>query len=69
MRKFSNILKKLRKDRNLSQVELAKISNLAPSAISQFESNSREPAYSSVISIAKALQVNPGELFDIKSGV
>lgn len=65
--KFAKRLKKIREDKKLNQSELGEISNLAPSAISQFESNLREPSATSLIKLSKALNISADYLLGLKN--
>ena len=58
MAKFGNILKKLRKDRCISQTELAKALGLSFSAISMYERGSREPDFETLEAIADFFNVS-----------
>jgi transcriptional regulator with XRE-family HTH domain len=55
---FGNILKFLRNNRGLSQRELAKILNVAPSTLAMYELNKREPNYETLTKIADYFQVS-----------
>lgn len=56
------ILKKLRKERQLTQIELAKISGIGQQTISNIESGRNEPSADSIRLLAVALQVSTSEL-------
>jgi transcriptional regulator with XRE-family HTH domain len=66
VKKFSQMLKRIRRKKGLSQNKLAKLTGLSSSAISQYESNIREPSYSALIKIIIALQCLPSDLLDLK---
>ena len=55
---FGERLKDLRNERNLGQVELAKILNLSKGIISLWENNLREPKLSNLISLAEFFKVS-----------
>lgn len=55
---FPQILRKLRKEKNLTQEELAKILKTAPSAISMYERGEREPSLETIMSIANFFSVD-----------
>lgn len=55
---FGNRLKNLREERGLSQVELAKILNIANSTLSLYESGSREPNFEILKKIANYFNVS-----------
>ncbi|MCW8916514.1 MAG: helix-turn-helix domain-containing protein [Magnetovibrio sp.] len=54
---FAQRLKEARELRGLSQTELAKRSNLQPSAISHFETKTRRPSFENLRKLADALDV------------
>jgi transcriptional regulator with XRE-family HTH domain len=54
---FSERLRAARELRNLSQAELAKASDLQPSAISHFETGGRSPSFDNLKRLADALKV------------
>ena len=51
--KFQERLKELRTQRNLSQMELAKATNISQSAIAKWELGKTEPTASAIIMLAK----------------
>lgn len=53
----SKRIKKLRKERNLSQAMLAEKAGLKPPAISQYESGARSPNFESLVKLSNALGV------------
>ena len=55
---FSEILKSLRMERKIGQVELAKIINVSKGAISLWENGKREPTLSSLVALAKYFNVS-----------
>lgn len=59
-------LKKIRISKNLTQVQLSKISGISQSHISDIESCSKSPTLETIEKLANALQVNPYELQEIK---
>lgn len=62
-KRFAEQLKKIRKERNLSQKELAKLAELGDVQISTYENGKVTPKRQSLIKIAEALQV-PVTVFD-----
>ena len=50
-------IKLRRRELNLTQTELAKVANLTPAAISQFESGARKPSFKTLSSLSDALKV------------
>lgn len=61
---FPDRLKKAREFRNLSQSQLAKLANLPPASISNFEAGRREPSLNSFRSLVRSLAVNPDYLLN-----
>lgn len=62
---FSARLKQLRQKNRLTQSELAKILELKPTAISNYESNRNEPSFSKLISLSKYFDVSCDYLLGI----
>ncbi len=62
---FSYKLKQIRLTLGLSQVDLAKMSGLQPSAISHFETGKRSPSLKNLIRLCRALHCKPNALIDI----
>ncbi len=60
--KFKNILKELRIERNLGQVELAKAIGVSKGIISLWENGLREPSMYCLISLAEYFNVSVDEL-------
>ncbi len=56
--KFKNILKELRQEKSIGQVELAKQIGVSKGIISLWENGLREPNMSSLISLAKFFEVS-----------
>ena len=50
-------IKTRRRELKLTQTELAKVANLTPAAISQFESGTRKPSFKTLSSLSNALKV------------
>ena len=61
---FGNNVRKWRKMRDLSQEALAEKAQLHPTYVSGVESGNRNPTIKVVDRIAKALDVEPGQLFE-----
>src|SRR5690606_1156580 len=55
---FSDRLRRIRTERQLSQAELARASGLSQGAISSYETRSRKST-TGIVDLAKALKVNP----------
>lgn len=58
MSDFKDMLKSLRKERDLSQVELAKKIGVAPTTISMYEQGKREPDFETEEKLADFFNVN-----------
>jgi transcriptional regulator with XRE-family HTH domain len=63
---FSNRLKALREDNDLTQEELAKALHITRSALANYETNLREPDYALLIKIADYFNVSLDYLLDRK---
>lgn len=63
LRLFGERLRELRTERNLSQEQLAELASLDRNYIGQIERAERNVALVNIVRIAKALEVEPGELF------
>lgn len=59
---FAQRLKEARDERDWTQSRLAEEAGLTASAISQFESEDREPNFGSIVKLAHALEVSPAYL-------
>ena len=59
---FGEILIRARTARGITQYRLAKLVNRNARYISQLEHNKREPRLSTVILLARALNMDPGDL-------
>lgn len=64
LQKFANNLKKLRKEKGLSQDDLAASDKISRSMISLIEITKTDLTVSKVKTIADALGIHPKELFD-----
>jgi transcriptional regulator with XRE-family HTH domain len=63
LKKFGENLKKVREKKNLSQEALASDADLSSSQISRIERGIISTSLSQIVSIAKALDIKPRELF------
>lgn len=62
-------LKKIRMDRKLTQVELAKLADLEQTQISYLErTEDPNPTWFVIRKLARALRARPEELFSMRSG-
>ena len=63
MKDLGEYIKLKRKEKNLTLVQLAKITNLTQGYISNIERNTRKPSIETLNSIAQALNANKNELY------
>lgn len=63
LKEFGIMLKELRKRRKMSQRELSAASGVEHPQISLMEKGARNPTYTTILSLAEALGVHPGDLF------
>ena len=66
MNKFSEKLKELRKDKDLSQKKLAKDLNVDQRSISNWEKGVREPDFNTLVQIAKYFDVKTDYLLGLE---
>lgn len=62
---FNERLKEIRIKKNLTQEEFAKLLNISPSSISLYETGNREPSLSTLVNIAKILDVSTDYLLGL----
>jgi DNA-binding XRE family transcriptional regulator len=62
-RKFGKRVRYLRRDRDMTQEQLAELTDLSVNSISQIETGQSSPSLETIVKIAKALEVDVGELF------
>ncbi|MDD7753813.1 MAG: helix-turn-helix transcriptional regulator [Clostridiales bacterium] len=62
--KIEIILRKIRKEKNMSLDELAKLTGISKAHLSYIERNEKEPTISILCMIAKALNVSILDLFE-----
>jgi len=60
---FARNLRRLRGDRNLSQVDLASLSKLSPNYINEIENEKKWPSIETMAKLIKALSIEPFLLF------
>jgi DNA-binding XRE family transcriptional regulator len=67
-RKFGKRVRYLRRDRDMTQEQLAELADLSVNFISQIERGYSSPSLETIIKFANALEVDVGELFkfDVK---
>ena len=56
-------IRKIRQEKNMSQLELANIANFSQSFLANVESGKKKPSVLTILRIAEALKVNPREFF------
>jgi transcriptional regulator with XRE-family HTH domain len=61
---FGQRLRELRAERSISQDDLARETDVHPTAIGRLERGSREPRLTTILRIARGLDVEPGRLLD-----
>ena len=61
---FKDKLKEIRKDRNLTQEQLANKANISVRTIANYESGKREPNVEILVKICNALNIQVNDLFD-----
>jgi DNA-binding XRE family transcriptional regulator len=61
---FGQRLRELRTQRGLSQDDVARETNVHPTAIGRLERGAREPRLTTILRIARGLHVQPSELVD-----
>jgi len=61
---FGRRLRELRVEHDLSQDDLAHNTDVHPTAIGRFERGAREPRLTTILRLARGLDVRPGELLD-----
>lgn len=59
---FGQVLRKMRKDKNINQEKLAADSNLNRSFISQLEHGRKQPSLNTIFRLAKALGMTPSTM-------
>lgn len=64
LQKFGKRLKRLRRERDLTQLELAEILDMSPNFIGMIERGERNTTVENVFKIARALNVKPSNLFE-----
>lgn len=64
--KVGNNIKKFRKEKNISQKDMAKMLNMPPSTYSNYENNNREPNAATLKRIADILNISVNDLLSIK---
>jgi XRE family transcriptional regulator, regulator of sulfur utilization len=58
------LLKKVRKDKNLSINDMARLTGLSPQYLGKLEKNKGNPSLSVLNTLCKCLSVNPGDLLE-----
>ena len=62
---YSEIIKDIMIERNLSQSDMAKLLDVNQTTISQWLMMKKKPNYDSILAIYKVFGITPNELFDI----
>ena len=63
-RRFGANVKQIRKAREMTQEQLGLAAGLDAAVISRIEAGQREPRVKNIARIAKALETQPGDLFE-----
>jgi transcriptional regulator with XRE-family HTH domain len=63
-RAFGARMRKLRDEQGISQDELSRVTDVHPTAIGRMERGAREPRLTTILRIARGLEVSPGDLLD-----
>ncbi|HEX4807188.1 MAG TPA: helix-turn-helix transcriptional regulator [Conexibacter sp.] len=61
---FGQRVRELRASKGVSQDDLARATDVHPTAIGRLERGSREPRLTTILRLARGLDVRPGELLD-----
>lgn len=64
--KFSRMLKEIRTDKNLTQLQLAKLLNVSDSSIRHWENHNIQPNYETLCKLAKIFDVTVGQLLGVE---
>jgi len=64
--KFGKILKELRKEKNITQVQLAAKLHVTDTAVRCWENKGNEPPYKTLCEIAKIFNVTVGQLLGVE---
>ena len=64
---FGDRLKKIRKEKNITQLELSEMISISRSSIAQYENNIYQPNIETIELIANTLNIDVSELFEDKS--
>lgn len=64
---FGKRVKQLRRDRGLTQAQLAEVVDLSVNYISQIETGEASPTFQTIVRLAEALRVELRDLFDFTS--
>ena len=57
-------MRELRAQRGISQDELSRITDVHPTAIGRMERGAREPRLTTILRVARGLNISPGDLLD-----
>lgn len=61
-KKLGENVRRIRKERKLTQEQLAELTNIDPKSIIAIEAGKRNPTFKTIQKIAKALKVSPKDL-------
>lgn len=63
MKKFNEHLKKLRKEKNLTQTQISELIDVKQGTYSRWESGKLEPSFENLVKLADLLEVSLDSLF------
>ena len=66
MNKFSEVLSELMKEKNISQIQLARYLNVGQQTVSKYMNHKIEPSLDTVIKIAKYFEVSTDYLLGLE---
>jgi transcriptional regulator with XRE-family HTH domain len=61
---FGSHMRRLRRDRDLTQAQVAELADLHQTYVAEIETGRRNPGLVNIVYLARALDVTPGELFE-----
>jgi transcriptional regulator with XRE-family HTH domain len=62
---FGRVVRRARRDRDMSQEALADAAGLGAKHVSEIERANRDPRLTTVLKLARALELSPGELLTL----
>lgn len=65
LREFGRNLRRLRRERQMTQEELAETAGVSSRYVALIEAGARNPTLTVLLELARALGAHPGDLFDL----